>query len=183
MASSGHMFAPPSGALTVLVRIFSGQQYDSKSPTVAIAVEVISQRSTSEPVPSSAWTIMDNGSYDRSIGGDVLSNNTTVNIHSFREALAFLPVDYSDVVIAAPGSSTSISRHGRGYMPTSNTPLYGRDLDLDFIVERLVWKPEMPPSKRACFALLGTGGMGNSSLVLQVMRDPRLLAVYRDSRI
>ncbi|KAJ7596212.1 hypothetical protein C8J56DRAFT_819685 [Mycena floridula] len=65
-------------------------------------------------------------------------------------------------------------------MPASNTLLYGRDLDLDFIVEHLLREPETPASKRARFALLGTGGMGKSSLALKVMRDPRLLAVFRE---
>ncbi|KAJ7583903.1 hypothetical protein C8J56DRAFT_1054420 [Mycena floridula] len=96
------------------------------------------------------------------IGGDFMSNNpTTVNI-------------YPSVL----GPSNSLSRHGRGYMPASSTLLYGRDPDLDFIVERLIWEPETPASKRARFALLGTGGMGKSSLALKVMRDARLLSCY-----
>ncbi|KAJ7596255.1 hypothetical protein C8J56DRAFT_397504 [Mycena floridula] len=102
-----------------------------------------------------------------SIGGDAFSNNTTINSNNT-----------VNIYPSSRSSSTPISRHGRGYMPTSNTLLYGRDLDLDFIVEGLVWKPETPASKRARFALLGTGGMGKSSLALKVMRDPRLLAVY-----
>ncbi|KAJ7581622.1 hypothetical protein C8J56DRAFT_1100961 [Mycena floridula] len=63
-------------------------------------------------------------------------------------------------------------------MPASTTILYGRDLDLDFIVEQLVREPEMIEEKRARFALLGTGGMGKTALALKVMRDARVLAWY-----
>ncbi|KAJ7598900.1 hypothetical protein C8J56DRAFT_176957 [Mycena floridula] len=62
-------------------------------------------------------------------------------------------------------------------MPTS-TNLFGRDPDIDFIVEHLIRAPESPASKRARFALLGTGGMGKTSLALKVMRDGRLVSCY-----
>ncbi|KAJ7596159.1 hypothetical protein C8J56DRAFT_1160389 [Mycena floridula] len=77
---------------------------------------------------------------------------------------------------AAPGPS-NLSRHGRGYMPAS-TMLFGRDPDIDFIVNQLIWQPETPESKRARFAILGTGGMGKTSVAVKVVRDARLLECY-----
>ncbi|KAJ7579961.1 hypothetical protein C8J56DRAFT_1029989 [Mycena floridula] len=77
---------------------------------------------------------------------------------------------------AAPGPS-NLSRHGRGYMPAS-TILFGRDPDVDFIVTQLTWQPETPESKRARFAILGTGGMGKTSVAVKVVRDARLLECY-----
>ncbi|KAJ7592282.1 hypothetical protein C8J56DRAFT_522355 [Mycena floridula] len=62
-------------------------------------------------------------------------------------------------------------------MPTS-TILFGRDPDVDFIVNQLIWQPETPESKRARFAILGTGGMGKTSVAVKVVRDARLLECY-----
>ncbi|KAJ7590168.1 hypothetical protein C8J56DRAFT_1139925 [Mycena floridula] len=80
-----------------------------------------------------------------------------------------------DNVIAAGPSN--LSRHGRGYMPAS-TILFGRDPDVIFIVNQLTWQPETPETKRARFAILGTGGMGKTSVALKVVRDARLLECY-----
>ncbi|KAJ7596145.1 hypothetical protein C8J56DRAFT_1160382 [Mycena floridula] len=83
------------------------------------------------------------------VHGNVLSDltmTTTVN-------------NYYD---STPGPSISLIHHGRGYMPAS-TMLFGRDPDIDFIVNQLIWQPETPESKRARFAILGTGGMGKTS--------------------
>ncbi|KAJ7596195.1 hypothetical protein C8J56DRAFT_1160404 [Mycena floridula] len=94
-----------------------------------------------------------------SIGGDFFSNNTVNNFYA-----------------SAPGPS-NLSRHGRGYMPAS-TIVFGRDPDVDFIVNQLIWQPETPESKRARFAILGTGGMGKTSVAVKVVRDARLLECY-----
>ncbi|KAJ7596164.1 hypothetical protein C8J56DRAFT_1160391 [Mycena floridula] len=75
------------------------------------------------------------------------------------------------------GPSISLTHHGRGYMPAS-TMLFGRDPDIDFIVNQLIWQPETPESKRARFAILGTGGMGKTSVAVKVVRDARLLECY-----
>ncbi|KAJ7581728.1 hypothetical protein C8J56DRAFT_1029247 [Mycena floridula] len=77
---------------------------------------------------------------------------------------------------AAPRPS-NLSRHGRGYMPASII-LFGRDPDIDFIVNQLIWQPETPESKRARFAILGTGGMGKTSVAVKVVQDARLLECY-----
>ncbi|KAJ7596127.1 hypothetical protein C8J56DRAFT_884251 [Mycena floridula] len=71
----------------------------------------------------------------------------------------------------------SLIHHGRGYMPAS-TMLFGRDSDVDFIVNQLIWQPETPESKRTRFAILGTGGMGKTSVAVKVVRDARLLECY-----
>ncbi|KAJ7596132.1 hypothetical protein C8J56DRAFT_1116582 [Mycena floridula] len=42
----------------------------------------------------------------------------------------------------------------------------------------LIWQPETPESKRARFAILGTGGMGKTSVAVKVVRDTRLLECY-----
>ncbi|KAJ7596180.1 hypothetical protein C8J56DRAFT_1116656 [Mycena floridula] len=76
-----------------------------------------------------------------------------------------------------PGPSISLTHHGRGYMPAS-TMLFGRDPDVDFIVNQLIWQPESPESKRARFAILGTGGTGKTSVAVKVVRDARVLACY-----
>ncbi|KAJ7573750.1 hypothetical protein C8J56DRAFT_1033608 [Mycena floridula] len=76
-----------------------------------------------------------------------------------------------------PGPSHSLTHHGRGYMPASIN-LFGRDPDVDFIVNQLIWQPETPESKRARFAILGTGGMGKTSVAVKVVRDARLLEYY-----
>ncbi|KAJ7596193.1 hypothetical protein C8J56DRAFT_1022544 [Mycena floridula] len=96
-----------------------------------------------------------------SIGGDFLSNNTVNNFY------------------ASAAGPSNLSRHGRGYMPAS-TILFGRDLDIDFIVNQLIWQPETPESKRARFAILGTGGMGKTAVAVKVVRDARLLECYSE---
>ncbi|KAJ7596173.1 hypothetical protein C8J56DRAFT_819657, partial [Mycena floridula] len=78
---------------------------------------------------------------------------------------------------STPGPSISLTHHGRGYMPASSI-LFGRDSDVDFIVNQLIWQPDTPESKRARFAILGTGGMGKTSVAVKVMRDARLLECY-----
>ncbi|KAJ7577740.1 hypothetical protein C8J56DRAFT_1031389 [Mycena floridula] len=77
----------------------------------------------------------------------------------------------------APGPSISLTYHGRGYMPAS-TILFGRDPDVDFIVNQLIWQPESPESKCARFAILGTGGMGKTAVAVKVVQDARLLECY-----
>ncbi|KAJ7596187.1 hypothetical protein C8J56DRAFT_884307 [Mycena floridula] len=67
----------------------------------------------------------------------------------------------------APGPS-NLSRHGRGYMPAS-TILFGRDPDVDFIVNQLIWQPQTRESKCARFAILGTGGMGKTAVAVKVV--------------
>ncbi|KAJ7596157.1 hypothetical protein C8J56DRAFT_819648, partial [Mycena floridula] len=71
----------------------------------------------------------------------------------------------------------SLTHHGHGYMPAS-TILFGRDPDVDSIVNQLIWQPETPESKRARFAILGTGGMGKTAVAVKVVRDARLLECY-----
>ncbi|KAJ7581583.1 hypothetical protein C8J56DRAFT_248479 [Mycena floridula] len=110
-----------------------------------------------------AHTALRDNVFAGNIEGGFLSNNTTtVNM----------------CLLSASGSS-NLSRHGRGYMPAS-TLLFGRDPDIDFIVEQLIWCPETPESKRTRFAILGTGGMGKTSAALKVMRDARLLECYSE---
>ncbi|KAJ7587430.1 hypothetical protein C8J56DRAFT_786600 [Mycena floridula] len=65
-------------------------------------------------------------------------------------------------------------------MPASAT-LFGRDPDVDFIVNQLIWQPETPESKRSRFAILGTGGMGKTSVAVKVVRDARLLECYPEN--
>ncbi|KAJ7596143.1 hypothetical protein C8J56DRAFT_1160380 [Mycena floridula] len=98
------------------------------------------------------------------VHGNVLSDltmTTTVN-------------NYYD---STPGPAISLTHHGHGYMPAS-TMLFGRDPDIDFIVNQLIWQPETPESKRARFAILCTGGMGKTSVAVKVVRDARLLECY-----
>ncbi|KAJ7596154.1 hypothetical protein C8J56DRAFT_1022528 [Mycena floridula] len=99
-----------------------------------------------------------------------------VNLADSTLGLLFLH-DLAEVVFIAPGLSISLTHHGRGYMPAS-TMLFGRDPDIDFIVNQLIWQPETPESKRARFAILGTGGMGKTSVAVKVVRDARLLECY-----
>ncbi|KAJ7579416.1 hypothetical protein C8J56DRAFT_867882, partial [Mycena floridula] len=106
-----------------------------------------------------AHTTLRDNVFAGNIDGGFLSHNT-VNIYP----------------PAAPGPS-NLSHHGRGYMPAS-TILFGRDPDVDFIVNQLIWQPETPESKRARFAILGTGGMGKTSVAVKVVRDARLLECY-----
>ncbi|KAJ7601145.1 hypothetical protein C8J56DRAFT_27253 [Mycena floridula] len=99
------------------------------------------------------------------IGGNVLSNNTmTTNaVNNFYPSTSH--------------TSNLLSQHGRGYMP-AGAILFGRDPELDFIVRCLIWEPETAAAKRARFTLLGTGGMGKTSIALNVVRDARLLARF-----
>ncbi|KAJ7596184.1 hypothetical protein C8J56DRAFT_1022543 [Mycena floridula] len=93
------------------------------------------------------------------VGGDFFSHNTVNNFY------------------ASTSGPSNLSRHGRGYMPAS-TILFGRNPDVDLIVKQLTQQPETPESKRARFAILGTGGMGKTSVAVKVMRDARLLECY-----
>ncbi|KAJ7593682.1 hypothetical protein C8J56DRAFT_819861, partial [Mycena floridula] len=98
------------------------------------------------------------------VGGDVLSHNTmTTTVNNYYDS--------------NPGLLISLTHHGRGYMPAS-TILFGRDPDVDFIIQQLTWQPETPESKRARFAILGTGGMGKTSVAVKVVQDARLLEYY-----
>ncbi|KAJ7596137.1 hypothetical protein C8J56DRAFT_1116586 [Mycena floridula] len=104
-------------------------------------------------------TLKDNVFAGNIEGGFLSHNTTTVNIYP-------------------PSSGASnLSRHGRGYMPAS-TILFGRDSDVDFIINQLIQQSETPESKRARFAILGTGGMGKTAVAVKVVRDARLLEYY-----
>ncbi|KAJ7585583.1 hypothetical protein C8J56DRAFT_1165930 [Mycena floridula] len=105
-----------------------------------------------------AHTTLRDNVFAGNIEGGFLSHNT-VNIYP-----------------PAPRPS-NLSCHGRGYMPAS-TFLFGRDSDVDFIVNQLIWQQETPESKRARFAILGTGGMGKTSVAVKVVQDARLLECY-----
>ncbi|KAJ7596133.1 hypothetical protein C8J56DRAFT_1160376 [Mycena floridula] len=109
-----------------------------------------------------AHTTLKHNVFAGNIEGGFLSHNTTT-VNNFYPS-------------AVPGSS-NLSRHGRGYMPAS-TILFGRDPDVDFIVNQLIWQPETPESKRARFAILGPGGMGKTAVAVKVVRDARLLECY-----
>ncbi|KAJ7586751.1 hypothetical protein C8J56DRAFT_1165576 [Mycena floridula] len=109
-----------------------------------------------------AYTTLRDNVIAGNIEGGFLSYNTMTTVNNFYPS--------------APGPS-NLSCHGRGYMPAS-TILFGRDPDVDFIVEQLICQPETPESKCTRFAILGTGGMGKTSVAVKVMRDARLLERY-----
>ncbi|KAJ7584787.1 hypothetical protein C8J56DRAFT_1088552 [Mycena floridula] len=86
------------------------------------------------------------------IGGNVLSNNTTIyhtHVHS---------------APATPGRA-------RGYMPAPSAKLFGRDDDIQEIVRILVRDPVR-------FALLGAGGQGKTALALKVMAQLAMKGCY-----
>ncbi|KAJ7596246.1 hypothetical protein C8J56DRAFT_397353 [Mycena floridula] len=107
------------------------------------------------------------------VGGNLLSNNTTIN-HNYPTAAK--------------------NRRARGYMPAPNDKLYGRDKEIEEIVRIVTAKPESRRSpltrifttksgsaqsgKRVRFALLGAGGQGKTALALKVMAHPAIRQCY-----
>ncbi|KAJ7572675.1 hypothetical protein C8J56DRAFT_1174799 [Mycena floridula] len=109
-----------------------------------------------------------------SIGGNVLSNNTIINNYP-----------------AAKGPT----RRARGYMPAANNKLFGRDQEIEEIVQILTGKasssqskpawlswvfPKKPvsPHKTHHLALLGAGGQGKTATALKVMAHPAMKQFY-----
>ncbi|KAJ7579620.1 hypothetical protein C8J56DRAFT_1104396 [Mycena floridula] len=109
-----------------------------------------------------------------SIGGNVLSNNTIINNYP-----------------AAKGPT----RHARGYMPPANERLFGRDQEIEDIVQILTGKASSSQSKPAWLsrvfpkkpvsshkthhlALLGAGGQGKTATALKVMAHPAMKQFY-----
>ncbi|KAJ7583705.1 hypothetical protein C8J56DRAFT_191875 [Mycena floridula] len=90
------------------------------------------------------------------VGRDVLSHNTINHIYP-----------------AAPSSGRS-----RGYMPAANEKLFGREEDVEEIVQILTRNPLSSHPKRARFALLGAGGQGKTALALEVMAQLAMQACY-----
>ncbi|KAJ7579602.1 hypothetical protein C8J56DRAFT_1169509 [Mycena floridula] len=108
------------------------------------------------------------------IGGNVLSNNTIINNYP-----------------AAKGPT----RHARGYMPAANERLFGRDQEIEDIVQILTGKASSSQSKPAWLsrvfskkpvssqkthhlALLGAGGQGKTATALKVMAHPAMKWFY-----
>ncbi|KAJ7578968.1 hypothetical protein C8J56DRAFT_1170180 [Mycena floridula] len=109
-----------------------------------------------------------------SIGGNVLSNNTI--IHNYP---------------AAKGPT----HRARGYMPAANERLFGRDQEIEHIVQILTAKSSsshsklarlsqvfttkpISPLKSAHLALLGAGGQGKTATALKVMAHPAVKQFY-----
>ncbi|KAJ7585650.1 hypothetical protein C8J56DRAFT_1165970 [Mycena floridula] len=97
-------------------------------------------------------TVKDNTFGD--IGGDVLSNNTITIHHHYP---------------TAPESPTC---HARGYMPVAKRKFFGRDQEIEKIVQILIGKP------LSHIALLGAGGQGKTETALQVMAHPAIREYY-----
>ncbi|KAJ7583815.1 hypothetical protein C8J56DRAFT_193140 [Mycena floridula] len=109
------------------------------------------------------------------ITGGFLSNNT-INV-TYNASTGLLNLVHNTcltdwwVTAAIPGRT-------RGYMPAPNDQLFGRDKDVEEIVQILVRNPASPKSKRARFALLGAGGQGKTALALEVMAQLAMQACY-----
>ncbi|KAJ7572715.1 hypothetical protein C8J56DRAFT_1174814 [Mycena floridula] len=107
------------------------------------------------------------------IGGNVNSHNTIINNYP-----------------AAKGPT----RHARGYMPAANERLFGRDQEIEHIVQIFTAKPSSqsklarfsrvfttkPTSSLKCahLALLGAGGQGKTATALKVMAHPAMKQFY-----
>ncbi|KAJ7578801.1 hypothetical protein C8J56DRAFT_1059650 [Mycena floridula] len=109
-----------------------------------------------------------------SIGGNVLSNNTIINNYP---------------------AAKSLTHRARGYMPAANNKLFGRDQEIEEIVQILTGKasssqskpawlswvfPKKPvsPHKTHHLALLGAGGQGKTATALKVMAHPAMKQFY-----
>ncbi|KAJ7583865.1 hypothetical protein C8J56DRAFT_1166793 [Mycena floridula] len=102
---------------------------------------------------------------------NILENNTFGNINS-----AFLSNNTINVTYNAP--TTVKPGRARGYMPAPNDRLFGRDKDVEEIVQILVRNPLSSHPKRARFALLGAGGQGKTALALEVMAQLAMKVCY-----
>ncbi|KAJ7578863.1 hypothetical protein C8J56DRAFT_1170140 [Mycena floridula] len=108
------------------------------------------------------------------IGGNFNSHNTIINSYP-----------------AAKGPT----RHARGYMPTANNKLFGRDQEIEEIVQILTGKPSSSQSRPAWLSrvfpkklvsshktrhltLLGAGGQGKTATALKVMAHPAMKQFY-----
>ncbi|KAJ7597936.1 P-loop containing nucleoside triphosphate hydrolase protein [Mycena floridula] len=63
--------------------------------------------------------------------------------------------------------------HGRGYMPAKRSLFCGRAAEIRFIINFLTQKPE-DGSKRGHLCILGTGGIGKTSLAFEVMHNEEI---------
>ncbi|KAJ7596083.1 hypothetical protein C8J56DRAFT_395099 [Mycena floridula] len=63
-------------------------------------------------------------------------------------------------------------------MPATTDLFFGRDLEIEAIVQALIKEPASSASKRVRFALLGAGGMGKTATALKLMRHPAILHCY-----
>ncbi|KAJ7585422.1 hypothetical protein C8J56DRAFT_123203 [Mycena floridula] len=89
-----------------------------------------------------------------------------------------------------PAVPKSLTRHTRGYMPVANKKFFGRDQEIEKIVQILTRNPSSqskcsqlvqifttkPASSFKCghVALLGAGGQGKTETALQVMAHPAI---------
>ncbi|KAJ7585426.1 hypothetical protein C8J56DRAFT_1165850 [Mycena floridula] len=89
-----------------------------------------------------------------------------------------------------PAVPKSLTRHARGYMPVANKKFFGRDQEIEEIVQILTGNPSSqskcsrlaqifttkPASSLKCghVALLGAGGQGKTETALQVMAHPAI---------
>ncbi|KAJ7585406.1 hypothetical protein C8J56DRAFT_1165836 [Mycena floridula] len=90
------------------------------------------------------------------IGGDVSSNNTTTIHHHHNY----------------PAVPKSLTRWTRGYMPVAKKKFFGRDQEIEKIVQILTGQP------LSHVALLGAGGQGKTATALQVMAHPAIKEYY-----
>ncbi|KAJ7598559.1 hypothetical protein C8J56DRAFT_1020339 [Mycena floridula] len=67
---------------------------------------------------------------------------------------------------------------GRGCIPSKNSLFCGRVHQIRSIVSFLTQQPATPDSKRGRFCILGTGGMGKTSLTFEVMLDEEIKECY-----
>ncbi|KAJ7585606.1 P-loop containing nucleoside triphosphate hydrolase protein [Mycena floridula] len=88
------------------------------------------------------------------ISGDVSFSNTIIIHHHYP---------------AAPENPT---RHVRGYMPVAKRKFFGRDQEIEKIVQILTGKP------LSHIALLGAGGQGKTETALQAMTHPTIKEYY-----
>ncbi|KAJ7595993.1 hypothetical protein C8J56DRAFT_884128 [Mycena floridula] len=100
------------------------------------------------------------GNKFENILGNVLSNNMMINY------------------IYPPDSLNTRSPRYRGYMPATTDLFFGRDLEIEAIVQALIKEPASSASKRVRFALFGAGGMGKTAMTLKLMRHPAILHCY-----
>ncbi|KAJ7583821.1 hypothetical protein C8J56DRAFT_1094703 [Mycena floridula] len=102
---------------------------------------------------------------------NILENNTFGNITG-----GFLLNNIVNNVTNAP--TATIPGRTRGYMPAASTKLFGRDEDVDEIVQILIRNPSYFNPKRARFALLGAGGQGKTALAFEVMAQLAMKVCY-----
>ncbi|KAJ7584744.1 hypothetical protein C8J56DRAFT_1053130 [Mycena floridula] len=106
--------------------------------------------------------ILENNTFGNINGGFLLNNTVNNNVNN---------VTYNVPPVAIPGRA-------RGYIPAPNDRLFGRDKDVEEIVQILTRNPSSSHAKRARFALLGAGGQGKTAVALEVMAQLAMKQCY-----